>query len=614
MKWKFAPVSFLKNFAAGISVFTMCISPVAQGATAMTQKQKVNKFLKETGLTRQITVGEYWKQFRHVYPLKFRKKMDQWAFVNRKELMPAVEATSFKDKDGKEQVRVTLSKNKQSVVLTYTGDEEKPLKVNGISLSKNEIENLNNFTDVIKKLAKQDKTIAKNLAASKKVSLTHNLVLDFKEYKKLTVRQKAEYFIRLRKAMEASQKVYQQYYGDQALEELNRKYEWVVKFFFGVDAEAKGKSKGSSHSKLTGKPCVVAGYLSIYGENNRCGGATRGWDNLTEQMTRNNASCARKEVACNPMVYGFQTNGGAICVPRGEIRLATQYCNGKSALQDNDKNKEALNKKRIIETYLYHAKGQDITLTLNDEGKIEASQYKEIEAYLNDINQFIASAVDECDKDPLKGIQESRDDQVSACDNIRIRAISLQSFVTAPVPFPPVKPNDGGVAEDKVPDCDTEKPGSSLTYDGDKHSCECPDGTNDYGGRCNPIFVAPVEPKDNCDFWCKYGGWMAVGATAAIGTALYFWLSDDDDDKESPKPVYVPPAGVPEPVPTNPIGNPPIDNPPLAPIPHMPEILCLRPMRIINGVCTLETVVVPPAKPTEGGDKTDIPGRANGIR
>lgn len=609
MNWKLKPNSIIKSVAVCASVFTLCSAPVAQGAAASNQKKLINQYLKETGLTtKKMTVGEFYRMVRHVYPHKLQMQMDQWVELNRHEMMPGVEASTFKGADGKEQVRLTLTHAGQTANLTFTGDEETPLKVNGVSFSRKELMNYNSFNKIAGKMAKLDPSVAKALKTGAQSPLGKNFVLTFKEYSLLTPRQKAEYFVRMRAAADAAQKVYTVYYGPQAMHEIKTKYEWAYHFLFGEEAEAAG---------LTGKPCIVAGYLSIYGENGSCGGNKQGAVDLRNKMEMNSASCSGGAVSCNPMVYGFTQSGAPHCVSRSEVKYATRACNTKSPLRRTDAKSEGEDKKRIIESYLKKVKGQDINLVLNEEGKISQEQYNQIASYLTDLQGFINSAVAECGQAPLKNIQKVREDQVSACNEIKTRAFSLQSFVVAPQPPPPPGPIGGGN------DCDVQKPNSVPGPDG--KGCVCPEGTEEgkagedgsrpacvvieAGGEGDlPGAKETVAAEDSCGFWCRNKNWIIPVGIGVLALGAFWWLFNRDKDKSKSKsPVYVPPATPAEPSPTTTATTTPVVDPP-------PAAPCPAPNQWVGNVCVPVVVVPPPAAESEGGTATDTSIRAGGVR
>lgn len=608
MRWKFKTKSLMKSVAAGASVFTMCLSPVAQGAAAQDQRKLINQYVKETGLTtKKMTVGEFYRMVRHVYPPKLQKQMDQWVALNRNQMMPAVEASSFKDANGKEQVRLTLTHAGQTSTLTFTGDEENPLKVNGVNFTRKELMNYNKFNALAGKMAKLDPVVAKSLKTGQQKPLGKNFVLTYKEFTRLTARQKAEYFVRLRKAADAAQQVYSKIYGVQALNEVNSKYEWAFNFLFGEEAFAA--------SNLAGKPCIVAGYLSVYGENGSCGGSKSGAEDLQRKMGTANAVCGGNAVSCNPMVYGFAAGGAPHCVSRAEVKYATRACNQKSPLRRNDPRAEGEDKKRIIESYLKKVKGQDINLVLNEEGKISQEQYDQISAYLGDLQNFINQAIGECDVAPLKNIQKYREDQVSACNEIKTRAFSLQSFVVAPEPPGPLpNPND----------CDSQKPGSVPGPD--NKGCVCPEGTKegemDEGNPRPSCLVIetggegdlaggktdPVPAEDSCGFWCRNKNWIIPVGVGLLALGAFWWLFSKNKSKSDNNNQYIPPAPAPEPEPTatTTVTPAPVDPPPTAP--------CPAPNQLVNNVCVPVVVVPPPTPESEGGTTTDNSIRAGGVR
>ncbi|WP_413612175.1 hypothetical protein [Bdellovibrio sp. HCB-110] len=600
MKWKLKPVSLVKQFAAGISVVTMCISPIAEGAAAASQKKLINQYLKETGLTtKKLTVGEYWGMVRHVYPDKLQTQMDEWVRLNRNELMPSIEATSFKDAEGNEQVRLTLTKDGQSATLTFTGDEDKPLKVNSVSFSKKELMNYNNFNDIAAKLAKQDPAIAKSLKTGKLARVSKNSVLSWDEYKKLSPRQRAEYMVRMRMAMEAADKVLQVRNKYRASYSPDNKYEYVLQVLFGDAAYA---------GALTGQNCIIAGYISKYGKDDSCGSEKKGGAlnaDLRGQMEARKGSCSGNQVACNPLVYGFKAGGASYCVGQSEMKYATANCNKQSPVGTPQ------DKKRIIESYLEHAAGKKVDLKLNEEGKIPEEQKSEIDPFLSELKDMLNDANAKCNMVPLKDIKKAREEQDSACRELQTRMIALETFAVIKEPPSPPLP----LPDPSTGTCNDQTGGATPTADG--KGCKCPEGQKEgEGGICVVIETGgngdlpggkDVKKEDSCGFWCRNKNWIIPVGVGAAALGLFWWLFKKDSKAKNTDPVYVPPAPVPEPTATTSPTTPIVEPPPPAP--------CPAPNSMINGVCT-PPVIVPPPTPTtsEGGTKTDEPGRAGGVR
>lgn len=604
MKLKLKPISLFKNFAAGVSIATMCISPLAQGAAAASQKEMIGQYLKETGLTtKKMTVGEYWRMVRHVYPAKLQIQMDEWVRLNRNELMPSIEATSFKGSDGKEQVRLTLTKDGQSSTLTFTGNEDAPLKFNGVAFTKKEILNYNAFNDVARKLQKEDPTIGKSLKTGKLGVVSKNSVLSWNEYKQLTPRQRAEYMVRMRTALEAADKVLQVRNKYRASYEPENKYEFALQVLLG-DAAFAGS--------LTGQNCIIAGYISKYGKDDSCGSERKGVSlnaDLRGQMSARKASCSGNQVACNPLVYGFKQGGASYCVPQSEVRYATAYCNRQSPLGGPQ------DKKRIIESYLQYSVGQKVDLMLNQEGKIPESQKPEVDPFLTELRDMLNEAYDKCSKAPLRDITQARQEQASACRELQTRMIALETFATSPEPEAPPAP----LPEPPTQTCNDKTPGSSKAIG--TRECHCPenqkvgeggicviieDGGNGELPREDEVGRGGGRQADSCGFWCRNKNWMIPVGVGVLGLGLFWWLTKKDSKAKTTSPVYVPPAPVPEP--TAPV-TPTV--PPVTPAPPAP---CPSSNSYVNGVCVPPVVTPPPVMTSEGGSKADAPGRAGGVR
>ncbi|MFS4459981.1 hypothetical protein [Bdellovibrio sp. HCB2-146] len=611
MRWK--PLRWLKATACIASTVTMCIAPVAHGKAAKSQRDQFNEFVKKTGLSSQVTVGEFWKQVRHAYPPKMRSAMDSWVAIYRNEKMPKLNATFVKGSDGQEQVRLMFSHEGKNMTITLTGDRDKPMKIGNVVYSRKELTKYDDVHPLIKKIITSDASLSKGVAFKMQNQLGKDFILSPKEFAKLLPRQRAEYFVKVRLAVQAAQNVYKTKYGAQALNDLNNKYEYALSILFGDEAEAA--------SNLTGKPCVYAGYLTLYGENGSCGGAVEGEKHYTAAKSASIASCPGNDQPCNPMVYGYKSDGSNFCVPSAQRKNATAICGSDkySPL------KNAQDKKRIVESYLAK-RGKSVNLILNSEDKISETQLSEIAPFLTDLKKYINDAVGECDNDPLKSIQKQRKDQQWACDAIRTRAFDLQAFVTNPTPVI-LPPGDQPVA---VNSCDIDKPGSQPTND-PKNPCSCPEGTEEKPGQkedgttgpiCSPIAVVAAgagavipgakegEPKEEdkkCEhFLCipPIVWWVGAGL---LGAFALWKIFDKDKDKDKNKNEYTPPVA------TDPGTTPTTPTEPVTPI-NPPA--CAPPKQIINNVCTLPPIdVLPePELNSEGGGLEALPGMGSGVR
>lgn len=219
MKRIFKLIDILKSLAVTVSLWTLCMAPVAQGAGAeKSNKELINRYLKETGLTtQQMTVGDYWAKVRHVYPEVLLKQLDPWMKAHKNDLMPKIEASTFKDSDNKEQVRLVLFKDGETHTLTFTGHEDTPLKVDNVTLTAQEVLNYKKFDRLAEKIATQDRSYkgapaptrlpAQKDPGAKVSAIKEKRFLKSREIVKLPLKQQMEYFLKMRQATEAADKV-----------------------------------------------------------------------------------------------------------------------------------------------------------------------------------------------------------------------------------------------------------------------------------------------------------------------------------------------------------------------------------------------------------------------
>jgi hypothetical protein len=235
------------------------MAPLAQGAAAKrSNKEKINRYLKETGLTTQkLTIGQFWAKVRHVYPPVLLKQLDPWMKIHQNEMMPRIEASSFKDSDNKEQVRLVLSKDSENHTLTFTGDEDKPLKADNVTLTKKELYDFKNFNKMAEKIANEDPLRSDKDSAAKStkkdsskkvVSVKVKRILTGKELAKMSLHQQMEYMFKMREASDAADRVLETQRkpagsGASFEYEKNKNSETVsvafLRALLGADAEAK---------------------------------------------------------------------------------------------------------------------------------------------------------------------------------------------------------------------------------------------------------------------------------------------------------------------------------------------------------------------------------------
>jgi len=618
-------MKFLKFSAAFTAAFSMAIGPLAQGAEAKkvaqaaakprvqvaqlnydVDKQGVQDFLKYTGLgtKKRMTVGEFHSKMRPYYPKTLRNQMDEWARLNRNELMPEFQVGTYKDGEGKERVRLMLTKDKQTYTASYNPDSNgKFLKVNNVFLTRDDMKY---FEQAISKLYHGDKGIQSVIAKTPaKNPRRPNLALSYDEFSRLKPAQRAEYMLRVRYVMEEAERVHAAYRGQQALNE--KKHEFFVKMLLLEDAYAAAQRTCKNGAKLIkgvcpGEDrCIVNGYVAQYGTDGSCGGKGPGWEALKAQIDKYGGSgCSQKTekdfISCNPLVYGYSDQGKPFCVKNAGAssaiyRASSDACPTASKLRKGTPDEQA-DKKRIIESYLAQSDPEKLKklkeaggLAFNEEGKVSKDQYDLIEKYLKELNEYVGDATTMCDTLPHSDIQKVRDEQRTACEGLRVRWMDIGYYPATPT---------GPVTSPGV-DCSDPKWPIGSEAVGDK--CECRKGEHKEAHPDMPdrqacmIDVIPVvggnddgkdeKKKDTCTSdqeaipnakegekqckdkagactWCP---WLIGGAVFAGVAGLIYFLTrnNGNNNKTTTDPDPCPPAPQ---ICWPPGTNPPVTNPP----------------------------------------------------
>ena len=490
MRWNLKPVSALKALAVTVSAWTMCAAPVAQGAeAAYNQKQLISQYLKESGLTSQkITIGQFWGRVRHIYPAVLQKQLDPWMKIHANEMMPSIQASSFKDGDNVEQVRLVLTSGSESNTLTFTGNDDKPMKVNGVTLTRAELADYNKFEQLAAKVASQDPVLKKSTQSSKTSSTNaqrSNTTLQPSQLAKMNLRQQMKYFLKLREVSEAANHVIELKEGRKGASNVNASAESAVaalwRTLLGTTAYALYEE---------GTSCVASGWIATYHRGSKgasCAAPPDGRVSLLNQVQTLSSSfpssvvtdmrdCVSKRngLPCNPLLFGLNSSGGAYCVTES-LSTATSQCNTAAPVTDPE---------RIINSIVKVKGGTDGLCNVTKSGdKNEVSQEclsklgdytAGLQKSYLDAAKFCTSGVD-WSSDSLKDINVAKStwqanakgkgqlapDQIDACNKLKDRYFALQQLVAqAPPPVPATGPA-------------CEVPGASKN---DKGDCVCSDG------------------------------------------------------------------------------------------------------------------------------------------
>lgn len=390
-----------KWMAVYLSCLTMIFTPMALGkeAEALT-KNKLQQIIKEFGINKKISLGEFWENSKFYMPGYIYKDLEIFVKENKNLQMPEVTLSIAKTVDGSEIPVLRFSQNGKTQSVQFYGEQNKWAKFNSVELSAID---LSRASDAFKRIESSDiklKTEADKYRVSKVLKQQASAEqMNINEYKKdfsrfngfprvtpqmwkaLTKEQRAGFIVKMQLMWMNARKVLatdpnlKNSLGDANESAMLDNF---YKIIFGQEAYAKvGKSTPSATVQVRGttvrtkqgnvvhipydaKSCVVAGYIGAYGKvsnvngNNRDGcsidlavATYKSNENLKFVQEANDFCSAKSSthVACNPIIYGFP-NGDPACIDRRspEYQHATHFssasnnqtCDGKSRLSSSD--------------------------------------------------------------------------------------------------------------------------------------------------------------------------------------------------------------------------------------------------------------------------------------
>lgn len=606
---------WIQQSAASLALATMVLSPVAQGAAAKRSlNDYVSNYLKQTGLTtKQMTVGEFWKMVRHVYPKDLQAKMDIWVKANEKMPMPKISASSYKDGDNKQYVRMLLTQGKESHTLTVSENEAKKLSLDDVSFTESELLKRKNI------LEKADSVIYK-----KKSSQLDKRVLSTREIARLPLKKQLDYMLKLRQASEAADAV--------LAKSANRKgaaieaetgalyageFSGLLKTLLGEEAFAKTWADGNS--------CIAAGWVATY-KDGSCARPREGRQSLisaidglpfNDSIKGQATKCASGGgLPCNPILFGFGEGTKVHCVGKSNVKYATRECNQKFPLKNTQ------DKEKIINSIVKANGGKSLCTIENDGKTVPQNCMSDLGSYITDLKAHYRNASEFC---TVKGSASTtaasswvtrsdlREDQMDACENLKDRYFDLM-VKAGDIPGP--VPGEGELPGPSVENCAKE----NKNFDPETETCICPDGQKDPKdpNKCLPTkdddggAGVPVK-NDGPNWWDRNKGWVIPVGIGLIGLGLFWYLSKKENDAVST--TYTPPT--PPPLPPTPVcdsGQVLKDGVCTNPVVTPPANPCPAPNQMVNGVCVPPVVVDPPAVPSEGGSGTTNDGSAGGVR
>lgn len=431
------------------SLFTMVMLPVAQGQAAQNEsavisKLQVQQAITQLGLNKSMTLGEFYKKNKYLYPPRVQAHLNEFINDNKDYTMPLFEVTSVKNSEGFEVPTVRVSKDGELVNMQINGNSNKYVKFNNTNLTEVDIIN---FSDMFLKLNNGDANLRKQTEAK----FNGYPEISKEIWKSMSARDKAEYILNLRKLWSDAQKVLILKNSKSSAAVETSKLEYVFNSIFSnasaqqakvavkpAGAKTAVKKNSGSTVSASSENCIVAGYVSNY-SNGSCGinaiqdSYKDESGNINPAVSKAQSQCGSGQIACNPFVYGLP-GGKAICVTTSDpsFQIATHAngpCDTKSPLGTEVQflNKDLKNQNR------YSA--ENLKLNPDQLSEEYKKQQKQNSAYVeNYLKGFLGAGIDlskELDVstlDQIVNIKKAFDSDIQKAKDSCIAAASSNKY------------------------------------------------------------------------------------------------------------------------------------------------------------------------------------------
>ena len=302
-----------------LSLATMVFTPVAMGAEAeRLSKKQAESIIQELGLNKSITLNEFYKKNKYIFPERIQKQMEILVKKFGNEKMPTIEVATSQGKGGETIPVLRLTSGKQLMNIQITGDERQYAKFDNVSLM---AEDIVNFDDMFLRLYNGDHNNRKKAVgdleakASKKIAIRPKIVANKNvphitdaAWKKLSAKEKVKYIYKMRAVWESSKSVLEITEKNKSSSKKDYSFNLIDWLLF-TEAIAAGKRSGS---------CIVLGYVSTY-KNNVCSIDTAISSYKSKPIVEKAQKfCATKKAfACSPEIFGTP-NGEPTCIAKSD--------------------------------------------------------------------------------------------------------------------------------------------------------------------------------------------------------------------------------------------------------------------------------------------------------
>lgn len=455
-----------KNLIVSISLASMVFQPVA---LAQQKNLNANQALKEFVKANQpggkpLSYKKFWDQNKKTMNPYWQQVFAPSVNLQKNETLPKMEVINIKGPNGTNTERMIMNIDGKTVSVEFLGGEEKFARINSTVIS---YADFYYVTGMLEKLSKDPVFVAENKKFQEKI-LTKSATPTYEQYKKMSVKERAQLLLMTRLAGEAASDVLM------------------------IAAQAEGKKTSShffwdqllpeAHASAIGLACLVGGYEgTIVRKSGRTfcdpseGISSFNSDPKNQKLVQS-SGCSGNSFGCHPVNFPASTG---ICFRkdnRQAMQTMTKQCGERSPY------KTPQDQAKLVEAYQKRL-GLNTKVDLNADGKvIDEKTYNEVvKPYMDDFNQlntFAHSNVcNATDRPRIRTVDKEID---SACDTLADRKLSLELFKEAPRPPEPV-PTPAPIAGG----------GEGCKVDGK-------DGKKDDKGNCIPVAVG-APSQNNCN-------------------------------------------------------------------------------------------------------------------
>lgn len=565
---------------------------------AKLSSQNLKQYVQEVGLNKKITAQQFWNKTKDLYPGYFYHEFEAAVKANPNALMPEFAVKSAKSSSGEEVPVIQFTENGQSHTVQFFGNEDKYLKFDNTFISEaHAMSPEKMMEDLIagdsKIAARYDKAVDQGAAQFRTEALKKSggstQIEKFPTVTKavwqtMNAEQRVSYIIYMRQMYLDAQNVLKNTRTPASKTNKSNKtssvnvLEILFKELvptaesageidlrpagFGEEAPAKEGPRPKRVKKtvkagdkvitamgtgtVTSESCVVAGYV---GKNIQDSKTKRKFCSIDQALSESRYNgdsvvpdvvassekfCAAGSVACNPVVYSYNSDGKPYCIERsrtGVFQQATHWeskVGGQSCDQMSRLNLDAQGTGSVdltaafMKNYLKAAnKSVTACIALDGKGAMQkiddktwaANGCDAIFGEIGDISAQFKTDIDAataiCKAMDLKKQYDSKN-QKDACDQIQKRKLMLTDLF-------------GNICPDKTKLDNLEAPTKCVAEKKPETAATCPDGsTND-------------EQPGTCI--CKTADGRDLGFRATTGLPKECSVTTPAEDKSCPTEV-----------------------------------------------------------------------------